>query len=700
MRFFSESPFLRILLPFALGIVFGFYYPQGNATVTFFIVSCCIFTLVFSLIKNYDVRYKFSWVQGFFINGILFFAGLYILQLNTVKDHPTHYTTVAKKYDWLSATITDIPKENDKSIRCFVKLNAVKTANEWVSVSGNVLLYLQKDSLAERLHYGDVLIVKNQLKPLASAVNPAQFNYAQYLSYHGIYEQAYYKSGAWKKMDTPENTFLRRVYAIRHSLLTILSKALSNENEYSVAAALLVGYDDAINQDLMRAYASSGALHVLSVSGLHVGIIFLFFNYIFSFFTKLRYGVIFKTIALLLILWGYALLTGFSPSVLRATAMFSFIVIAKGINKNSNIFNALALSCFILLLVQPFLLFEVGFQLSYLAVLGIVTVHPWLSKQYTPPNWLLKQIWQLTSVSLAAQLTTFPLGLLYFHQFSNYFIFSNLVVIPLSTIVLYVGILFLCFNSIAVVASPLLFILKKLIAILNGSVQLFEQLPFSVTNGIWISTWETWLIYVGIVLIVIFIASTKKWSLFSSLIVFTFLLVFNVVESINQHKQQFTIIYAVPKHTAITMANGTSAFLISDSLFLLDKRKQLFFVQHHWWQSGLTVINKKNESNCFIDNTNAVYIDKEYLYLNGTLIYKPYKKIKKQQLATKPDILLITNKNYIPIDTLVHYFPKSKFVFDASISYSRVKNYIDNVNLLKTSNFSTAETGAYLIEHH
>ncbi len=212
----------------------------------------------------------------------------------------------------------------------------------------------------------------------------------------------------------------------------------------------MLGYRDYMNADIVQAYASSGALHVLSVSGLHVGVLFLALQFIFSWMDKYRKLKWVKVMLVLSVMFFYAVLTGLSPSVLRAVVMFTFFVIAKVLNRDNNMYNVLGVSCLLLLFWNPYLITEIGFKLS-LAVLGIVVLYPILQPILTFKNKIMKGAWSITCLSIAAQIATFPISLYYFHQFPNLFLISNLCTI--STLSQY---LFSCFskeNALANISS-------------------------------------------------------------------------------------------------------------------------------------------------------------------------------------------------------------------------------------------------------
>ena len=276
----------------------------------------------------------------------------------------------------------------------------------------------------------------------------------------------------------------------------------------AVCSALLIGFKDLLDAELISAYASSGALHVLCVSGLHVGLIFIILQYIIVIPENKQYLRILKQMIILSVIWFYAFLTGLSPSILRSATMISIIIMAKFLKRDNYMLNTTLLSAFLLLCFNPFMLTEVGFQLSYLAVIGIVYLHQQLVILFYPTNRLLFHTWQLTSVSLCAQLITFPLGLLYFNQFPNLFLVSNLLVIPLATGIIWVAVGAMLLTMIPYMSVVVFYAWKipfALTWIMNRALLFAEQLPFSIVKGIYITVAETWIIYLIIALFIWFL---------------------------------------------------------------------------------------------------------------------------------------------------------------------------------------------------
>jgi competence protein ComEC len=297
---------------------------------------------------------------------------------------------------------------------------------------------------------------------------------------------------------------------IRDRLLKVLKDNGLSGQEFSVSAALLLGYVNDIDPGLKSAFAASGTMHILSVSGMHVGIIFIFLDTVLSFLDKLRFGRSMKCLTEILFIWSYAAVTGFSPAVLRSAASLSLLIAGKTIRRQPEMMNVLATSVFILLIAEPGLLTDVGFQLSYLAVIGIVMMYKPIYSLYHTRLWFPDKVWGLIAVSMAAQLSTFPLSLFYFHRFPNYFILSNLIIVPLSNGIIFMGITSLLLSPIPFAGKLSVAGLKFLVHLLNACVLWIEHLPGSVSKGFFPGIPDVLVIYMLIVSMCLFLMKKQQ----------------------------------------------------------------------------------------------------------------------------------------------------------------------------------------------
>ena len=621
-----------------MGIIIAFHFQLSTIYLCIIILAAVIGILYISYFKRYFSSFSKRWIFGILINLLFVVFGVLITQQHKPVNKRFHF----EKYS-SSASIVVLKEDivtKTKSYKCEVEVIAVKSGDNWRNTQGKAILYLAKDSLAELLTYGDKLFINGKWKTIENPSNPAQFNYKNFLLNSNITAQQYLQSINWKLFSFLENNTLRKLaFVYQKKLLTHLEFHFQNE-ELAVISALLLGYKDLLDRETIMIYSSSGAMHVLAVSGLHVGIIYLLLNSLFLFFEKFKYGKYLKAVFLILSLWAYALLTGLSPSVLRAATMFSFIIIGSALKRETNIYNTLAASAFVLLLYNPYILLQVGFQLSYAAVLGIVYLQPKLYKLMYTKYWLLDKIWAITTVSIAAQLATFPLGMYYFHQFPNYFLLSNLFVIPLATFIIGGGVLLFVISAIPILSGFLAWIVNKLLLLLNFSVQWVEALPQSLSLGISITVLETIIIYTIIILFFSSIINWKPRLLQLSLALVIFFMILQLKEQYETQQQSYFIVYDVPKERAIDFVDGNNNYFIATDDLQNNQNTMRFHIMHYRWEKRVNKStlfpNLFQEKNYFINGNFIQFLDQKILLWD--------KNFEKPTTALYFDYIVVSDK--------------------------------------------------------
>ncbi len=388
-----------------------------------------------------------------------------------------------------------------KTWRADLRVNRVQTEAGWQPAKGTVRLFLQADtSYNKPTHYRDEVLIVSPPQLVKGPSNPESFDYRAYLANKNIFHTHYLTTQKYRVVRKGKPSLFDPLHwgiTIRSHGKRLLRDHFTDEKSLAIASALLLGVKDWIDEDLRDAYAGAGAMHILAVSGLHVGIVYTFLSYLFQLFRLKKRRILTTTIAVL-ILWLYALITGFSPSVVRAVLMFSFIEVAKLFRRQNITYNSIGASAFLLLLYNPNYVFEVGFQLSYLAVIGIVFLYPRWSSLWEPDSWILRRAWELSVVSVAAQLATFPLAIYYFHQFPNYFLLTNLIVLPAVAIILQAGLAFLLVGWIPYVSVFFGKLFQGSLWLMNQTVFSIENLPAAVSDELVLSSLETVLIYLSI----------------------------------------------------------------------------------------------------------------------------------------------------------------------------------------------------------
>jgi competence protein ComEC len=578
----KNIPFIRLILPLVAGILIGIYCRVHIDDWLFISLSSFSLLTLFYLFSQRRITRLKETLYGCILHSTILIFGITIVAFKTASNSTSHYSNFQEEQSKYVIQVLEVPKNKPNSIQVIGKIQRVLNDSISFPTDGSILLYFAKDSISKSILQGDILVLQSQLNEIAIAKNPGQFNYKEYLRFNQIYHQGFVSEQNWCLLESGGWSLTGLASSLRDKLLkTLKSNGLSG-NELSVASALILGYKDDLDSDLKHSYSSAGATHVLAVSGLHVGIIFLVINSMLSFMDKNKSLKAIKLILILFLLWFYALITGLSPSVVRAATMFSFVAVGAIFNRKSSIYNTLAASAFVLLCYNPFLIMEVGFQLSYLAVLGIVYFQPKIYAKFYFKNWLLDKIWGITAVSIAAQLTTFPLGLLYFHQFPTYFMISNLFVIPGAFIIILVGITLFITSVFPLISALIAKLLFCLIFSMNWLVESIDKLPISLIEGISITILECWLLYITLLFFVGGLEFRKLKYFNFGIVCIIALFSLDLMEDKNLQMHQELCIYDIKNEPNINLlSNYKNDFFCSDSLYF-DYSTMLFNVKHHW----------------------------------------------------------------------------------------------------------------------
>lgn len=574
-----QWPYVRLLLPFVAGILFqsSIPLPYTLVLVLFFLSSVALFLLFIRQIKSPD--YHRQWLFGIALNLLLFFSGSLLL---TMKENRENFMDYGIRKGQIMALVTEMPEEKPRSYKAILKVQQIKTPAGWEDTRGDALVYFEQDSAARNLSIGDQLIIEGEFQEIPLYNNPYEFNYRRYLNHHGIYCRMYLRSADWERMAGKRVKTVRLISArMQFRLLGIYQRFHFGKEEMGIAGALTLGFRDKLDDSLQDLYRNAGVMHVLAISGLHVGILYFLLFYLLSFLEKVLGGRIIRASLIILFLWFFAFLTGLSPSVMRAATMFSFVTVGQSLKRPGNVYNTIAASAFFLLLVNPFLIMEVGFQLSYVAVTGIIFFQPRFYRLFRSRYWVVDKVWGLITVSLAAQLSTFPLTTYYFHQFPNYFIISNIVAIPFVTVILYLGILLFLFSFVPAIAGLLAWLMNHSISLLNRTLELITGLPHAITAGISNTIFETLLIYSIILSLSLFFILKNRKYLFGFLGIVALFLLLNAFSVFRTRNQKVMVVYHVERSTAIGFISGEKAWLAGDFNTAESQESILYWVSNH-----------------------------------------------------------------------------------------------------------------------
>jgi competence protein ComEC len=442
-----------------LGIYFQYYYQFwqfGFLKLFFLIASISLFLLILTHKKTVTLL---SFI-------LFFFIGVSATYFSNDLNYGNYYQHHLKVSSSVILKINKVLKPgyyHDKYEVEVIQIEALKTR-------GKVLLNIAKDSVIPYLKVDEIFVVSSSFQELNQSLNPHQFNYKNYLETQGIYQQLFLENQHLKRIDFQGFSLVGISANFRNRIQESLKKHNLKPDELAVINALLLGQRQDISKELIADYSRAGAIHILAVSGLHVGIILLILSWIFKPLERLKKGKFIKTILVVLFLWMFAFIAGLSASVVRAVTMFTFLAIGMSFQRKNIIEFSLISSMFFLLVFKPMFLFDVGFQLSYLAVFGIIWVQPRLYTIYKPRFKIVDKFWQLITVSFAAQLGVLPLSLFYFHQFPSLFWLSNLIIIPFLGAILIGGIIIIFLSLLGVLPQILATFYGFVISSMNNFV--------------------------------------------------------------------------------------------------------------------------------------------------------------------------------------------------------------------------------------
>jgi competence protein ComEC len=456
-------------------------------------------------------------------------------------------------------------KAGDKISRVLLHVQKVGSKSAIQKKATGLLMVFLKGAIARQLKEGQVIQLQGQINPIHYPANPYAFDYTQYLSSRGIAHQTFVDSSDWRYIK--KEIALTLPVKIREFCIAAFARQWGTEsNTFGVGAALILGDKRGLTADLRQAYTDTGAMHVLAVSGLHVGMLALAIRWLLGWIPWLKRRVWFSLMLEISSVWLFTLASGASPSALRSAVMFSFLLLAKGVDREANVWNTLASSAFVLLAWQPSMLFDIGFQLSYFAVGGIIYFHPLIYRLWYCPNRVLDYIWNLTAIGFAAQLVTAPLSLHYFHQFPLFFWLSGLIAVPLSSIILIGGLVLAALESLPFLGNFLGLLMGWSIDLLNGSMEFIQHLPYAVITGIWWNSWATLGVYLLMILAIIAGKKRRLWWVLAALSVLFSLGCFRAQTLWNAQHQRRIVCYHLRKASAVDVVVGRSILSISDSL--------------------------------------------------------------------------------------------------------------------------------------
>lgn len=683
----KHFPFVRLVFALITGIILEWYCIFSIQQIIVFGITTFVLLIVFRFLPG-SKKFILGWLRGIFILVFFVFVGMIATWQQNIYNASNWY---GKFYndDALIVTLQEPLAEKANSYKATARVEYINKNRSWVATTGNVLLYFKKDSVKPALQYGSQIIFTKTLQSIKNSGNPAAFNYNRYCLFQNITAQVFLSANDYKILQTKkENIFQKLLFGIRDWALHIMRQNIHSSKELGIAEALLIGYRNDLDKDLLQAYSNTGVVHIIAISGLHIGVIYGALIFFFSLFKSSKLKRIIEPVFILLIIWMFTLVAGAAPSVSRAAVMFTFIVAGKFLGKNGNMYNTLAASAFTLLVFNPFYLWDVGFQLSYSAVFSIVLFYKSIKGLLYFKNKLIRYVWNLCAISLSAQIFTLPIVVYHFHQLPLLFLFSNLLAVPLSGLILMEELCLFCFSWWKAAASFIGWLTELCIRWMNNFIEHIDKISFSVWDGLQISIVQLIILFIVISCLSFWIFNkNNKWLLAS----LSFIIVFFIlrdIDFIHHQNQQKVIVYNVPKQKAVDIIAGNSSRFAGDSTVIIDPFLRNFNLKPSRVKDR--IYSNKNLVLPAVENFILDINASKILLLGKTFISKNYKR------KIPVDILILsknTNQSPAEINSL---FQCSYIIADSSVPTWKSAKWKKEFEQLHLRFFSAAQDGAFI----
>jgi len=680
------APFVRLIIPLIIGVNYSWYH-HSNPAISWLFLLTSLLILILSESGKLFIQFKYNWIKGILLNILIFSTGLILTSYN---DYPDQIKSFYKNDDIIVARMDETPTEKSKTLKIEASIESVIRNDSCFKLKQQIIIYLEKDSLSQTLDYGNIILFRKPTQRIKNSGNPGSFDYQQYCAFQHIYYEVFLHENEFVVLTvTRTNLFKKYLLASRKKILNSLKSFMRGDKETGLAEALLIGYKDDLDKRLVQSYSHTGVVHIIAISGLHLALIYGLLQFLLKPTRKNKIGKWINPVVLLTVLWIFSFLSGSSPSVMRSVVMFSFIIIGKSFYKSSSVYNSLAASAFLLLCYNPFWLWDIGFQLSYAAVLSLIIfvkpVYNWFYIQ----NKFLDLIWKSASVTIAAQILTIPVSIYYFHQFPNYFLLTNLFAVPLSSLVL-LGELLICIISFFPVAAKIIgAIVSWMTWLLNSFIEHMENMPFSLWTGLYINFFQLILFYLFIACIAGWLLNKHKPLLFSGLLASLCFFILRTISFYQASNQTVLISYNIPKHQAIHFIEGRKSLFVGNTILLENQQLETLYLEPV--RTGYRVSS--------IDTLSGEENNFKIFQLKSKKIIVVNHHITSMDSSSKifADLIIISLNTNISIRHLSQIIHSPLWVFDASNTEWKIQKWEKECKELGLSFYSVPDSGAFVM---
>jgi len=667
--------FLRFTLFLVLGILSAKYFNFRSFYFLKALPFCCILLLFITWHERKQLKKNILFGVVAYISFYVLGVGTYQSQLATFK--PQHYSHYYTKNDIVVSEIQikEVLRANNYYKKYIGKITYINSKK----VAGKLLLSIKNDSITPSYEVDDVLLITAKIGEISKPLNPHQFNYKNYLENLGVLHQLRIsQSQVVKAKIAPKRTLRGYAENIRNKVIKKLKETPTEDSQRSILQALVLGQRNDISKEVKNKYAAAGAMHILAVSGLHVGILFWLINGLLKPLYVFKHGKIYSQLILIILLWGFAVFSGLSPSVVRAVTMFSFFTFSGVLNRLSNVFNTLCLSFFFLILLNPNWLFDIGFQLSYLAVFFIIWAPPKLFGLYRPKHFIIKNLWSIFTVTIAAQIGVAPLGIYYFHQFPGLFFITNIVILPFISLLLVGGILIVILACCNLHWQPIYTIYNRLLELLNQFISWVAKQDTFIFKDLSISKTELFIVYF-LICIFLFWWQKKRVKYIWYATISIWLLISHTLWNNYFLASETLVLFHIPKKSVLGhVKNSELKIFKNDSLDYTD----IHPIKSFKIKEKVSTITNKVLKNTYRFNNKTI------LRLDSTGVY-PNKKVA---------ILLLTYNSKIHLEKVINQLQPEQVIADGSNYKSYIQRWRETCSKQNIPFYYTGENGAYLFK--
>ena len=648
----SNSPFLRLLVPLCLGVSL----PSMKGLLNPYTVPL-LFTILFLIL--FMLRKGNFYLQPLW--GVLLFIALFLFGQERVKLHKMNFPVLPDREYFV--VLDEYPEEKEKTFRM---------VGQFLNHEQKILIYLPKSMQVKNAEPGDIFSFVGFPELLKNDGNPFEFDYCKYLNSRSIGYRIFLKERQFCLLhDTKSPNIFRHALKFRRKLLDCLGHSGINSENVHLIGSISFGAREEVDKETIQSFTNTGVIHVLAVSGMNVGLVFVILDFLFRFLKSRPTGYYLHLLIMLTGIWSYTLVTGMSPSILRAAMMFSFVLFGTALRRSTGIFNSLAVSAFFLIAWNPDIFRDAGFQLSYAAVLSIVVIQPFIYKLFVFKRRLPDKIWLLVSVTLAAQIGTIPFTLQFFHQFPVYFLIANMIVIPLVTVILYLSFVVVFLSTISVslatLVATVLSFSSNLVLLTVNSV---ERLPHSVIRGLYPNYFQM-VIVLTMGYCLVYYLKTKKILLLQTALGLASVLVLSIgISSYVRLSRSEVVFFNIPGMRAMALTNGSNATVFYDR-FARKEERLAYYMKPYFGERRI----KNVEIHCLTDSLlikrKNIFAYRDFICFMGVQIYIQPSRQKIPENATLfPSADVVWLRNNIGTYNAPPYIPKSKIILGESLSMS------------------------------